>query len=247
MLGAWLAAVAFAFALGAGCSSSSPSGDDTSTGGTGGGATGGTGGAGGTGASGGTSGTQGLGGSGGSGGTGGTTTKPPAAVGFGITLSASAVTDNQGNPVGTCHVGPTGATSYSIGVPAAGYTIPDGTGGVSVSCYVGLNSDATTMNVAGNVSGPDAATSQAISLVVTSPMIQSRDGAPANIAFSSDSMGALTPIDSNYPCTLGPFGTLKNGAMLADFTCPLLGSPTDATVACNAHGTLALEYCDTGG
>ncbi len=220
------------------CSSATPSsGDDDAAG------TGGTVASGGTGASGGTSGTQSLGGSagtGGSGGTGGGAPNPPAA-GFSITLTQSALTDADAG-VRTCNVGSNGSLTYTIGTPTPGGTVPDGTDGVAVNCSVALALDGTSMAAVAAVGGPDATTGETLSFSVESAMIQSRDSAPAFITFYSDTTGHLSPVDD---CTLGPFATLKSGAMLADFTCKLLVSPDDATVGCTAHGTLAVEYCQT--
>jgi hypothetical protein len=206
-----------------------------------GGTAGGSSGSGGTGATGGTS-SQGLGGTGG---TGGSVPNPPAAAGLTITVTQPSETEVPGLGTRSCIVASTGYIMYAIGVPAPGGTVPDGTGDVQVSCTVGLNSDGATMSVYANVSGSDANYMEPISLEVTSPTIHSRDPAPAVISFGSSDNGQLVPLDGLPGCTLGPFGTLKNGAMLADFTCPLLGSPDDASVGCRVNGTLGVEYCQT--
>src|SRR3954471_22910547 len=217
---AWTAALAVALLLAAfGCGSATAAGDDDTAG------TGGASASGGTGATGGTSGTQGLGGSGGSGasgGSGGGMASPPA-TGFSITLTEPVVTDADAG-VRTCNVGPSGSLSYAIGTPAPGGTVPDGTNGVAVNCSVALASDGTSMAVVASLGGPDATTSEALSFSVESPMIQSRDSAPAFITFKSEAAGSLSAVDD---CMLGPFATLKTGAMLADFTCKLLVSPDD--------------------
>lgn len=234
----WSTALTVAvLSAGVGCSSSgSEGGGDT-------GGSGATSASGGTGASGGTSGTQGLGGSGGSGGSGGTgggMPNPPAA-GFSITLTEPSPTDDVDLAGRTCNVGADGVV-YTIGAPAPGGTVPDGTDGVAVSCSVAVGADGSSMDVVAAVGGPDTATGEAIAFSVESTMIQSRDSAPAFITFTSDTRGQLSPVSS---CTLGPFATLKSGAMLADFTCKL-GSADDASVGCKAHGTIGVEYCQTG-
>jgi hypothetical protein len=213
--------------------------DDSSTGGAG-----GVSGAGGSGATGGTGGSQGLGGSGGTDGSDASSPTPPA-VGFKLTLSQPSPTVTDGGPL-TCPAGVVNTNAYAIGAPAPGLTIADGTNGVSVTCFVGLGPDGTSMTVIGNMSGPENTSAQPISLNVSSMQIVSRDAAPAQISFSAPDVPRLSTLMNLPACTLGPFGTLKNGAMLADFDCPALGTEDDATIGCAAHGTLALEYCMTG-
>jgi hypothetical protein len=236
---AWSATLA-ALLLGTSVGCGSASADN----GGGSGGTGGTGANGGTGGTGGTSGTQGLGGSGGSGGsggTGGTGLPAPPAAGFDITLTDPDNTDADAG-VRSCNVGEDGSLSYAIGMPAPGETVPDGTDGVEVGCIVALAADGTSMDVSAAVGGPDTTSGAAITFSVESTMIQSRDRTPAFISFSSPTTGQLSTVQE---CYLGPFATLKTGAMLADFDCKLLGSPDDATVGCKAHGTLGVEYCAT--
>lgn len=244
---AWVGVV-LVFTWGVACGSSGGGNDVPSSGGAGGAsATGAASGAGGTG---GTGGTQGLGGTGGSGGAGGLSASAgsgvmptPPAAGFNITLLPADSSSSDAGATRNCNAGLSGMT-YSIGQPAPGYTVPNGTGGVSVSCTVGLGSDGASMSVYANVLGPDATTGELITLFVTSGMIPSRDPAPASVTFFLGT-NQFTPVDGYASCMLGPFATLKTGAMLADLTCPMLGSTQDNTLGCALHGTLAVEYCST--
>lgn len=235
----WIAGIAASLFGGVACGSASVG---EGTGGSG--ATGGSAASGGTGATGGSSGTQGLGGAGG---TGGGVQNPPPAAGLTVALTQPSVTEVPGLGARTCNV-PEAGHVYTIGTPAPGGTVPDGTDDVHVSCAIGLNVDGMTMNVYADVSGADTTTVVPIALEVESPSIKSRDPAPAAVSFDAPENGHLVPLDPDSdfpPCLLGPFATLKDGAMLADFTCPLLGSPDDDTIGCRAHGTLGVEYCET--
>ncbi len=241
-----------AFTWGVACSASSTGGNEPpSSGGAGGSsATGGASGMVGAGVTGGSQGLGGTGGSGGSGGAGasagaGVVMPTPPAAGFSVTLKQGDPPDSDGGVARNCNVDPSGMMTYSIGKPAPGYTVPNGTGGVSVNCLVGLGSDGASMSVSAYVSGPDATTGEGITLQVTSDMIPSRDPAPATVSFIYMSTHTLTPVDGYGPCMLGPFATLKTGAMLADFSCPMLGSIQDNTIGCAVQGTLAVEYCST--
>jgi hypothetical protein len=169
----------------------------------------------------------------------------PPAAGFSVMLSQGAQPDSDGGVTRNCNIGPSGGMSYSIGAPAPGYTVPNGTGGVSVNCLVGLGPDGASMSVSAYVFGPDATTGENITLQVTSDMIPSRDPAPATVSFIYMSTHTLTPVDGYGPCMLGPFATLKPGAMLAKLSCPMLGSAQDNTIGCALEGTLAVEYCST--
>lgn len=46
-------------------------------------------------------------------------------------------------------------------------------------------------------------------------------------------------------CTLGPVYTVKEGALLADFSCPVLADSSDVIKGCQATGTIAIERCLT--
>jgi hypothetical protein len=169
----------------------------------------------------------------------------PPAAGLSVTLSQADASSSDAGAPRNCNAGPTGQLVYGIGQPAPGYTVPNGTNGVIVDCSVGLGSDGASMSVSAYVSGPDTTTGEGISLKVTSGMIPSRDPAPATVSFTYMGTNQLTPVDGYGPCTLGPFATLKTGAMLADFTCPMLGSAQDDTSGCAVSGRLAVEYCNT--
>jgi hypothetical protein len=47
-------------------------------------------------------------------------------------------------------------------------------------------------------------------------------------------------------CYMSKVNELKPGALWASFVCPALVEPTSPDVACDASGTIVLEYCKTG-
>jgi hypothetical protein len=180
-----------------------------------------------------------------SGGTVASDVQEPAS-GLSITLSqpVAASVPNLGSR--SCYAGTSGVFTYAIGTPAPDQTIANGTNGVSVACTVGLAGDGT-MTVGASVSGADENGGKPVSLTLASnvgPPIGAPP-TPATLTFFSPDTSSLTTLSGFPSCTLGPITTLKVGAMLADFDCPLLGDPVDSSSGCQAQGTLAIEYCDT--
>lgn len=238
MNGAWLgvasSVLAGLVAVGCGGNSRHDLSDDAGTGGMT--ASGGSGG----------SGQGGSGGShpqstGGSSGTGGPPT--PAAVGFSISLSPP----QQGTidaDIGSraCPAGASGARDYTLGKPAPGGTIADGTAGVSVACEVTAMGD-----VDAEVSGYDSATNERLAFNFAGKLDRSSGATSyAVLQFYSPQTLALHTGTPFPECTVGPITTLKSGAVLSDFSCPILIASDDTTSGCAVHGTLALEYCTTG-
>jgi len=177
-------------------------------------------------------GSSGSGGSSGTGGTGGIET--PAASGLSISLSPTGA--DQGSR--SCPAGATGAFTYAIGQPAPNKTIANGVDGVSVSCTVTASG-----TVDGTVDGPDTYSKQAIAFNALSMVTDKTKPTPATVSFYTAETHTLQVLDGMPDCTLDPIVTLKTGAILADFSCPLLGAVDDPSIGCKAVGTLAFEYC----
>jgi hypothetical protein len=178
----------------------------------------------------------GKGGSGGSGGGSGT----PSAAGLTLNLLPPITSEVPGSEGRSCPVGGTGAFTYAIGMPKPLGTVSNGTQGVGVFCRV-TGSGA----VSADLSGPDATSRQKIQFTVTSAITDVREPTPADVSFYAPDTLNLVVLDGFPACTLDPITILKAGAILADVTCPLLGSVTDSSMACRAEGTLAFEYCST--
>jgi hypothetical protein len=221
-------------AVGCGGNSTHDGSDDAGMGGVS--ASGGTGGSGGTG-TGGSGGTS----AGGSGGTGGPPT--PAAVGLSISLSEpqqASIDADIGSR--TCSAGATGAATYTLGKPAPGETLADGTANVSVDCTVRADG-----SFSAEVSGYDSTTKERIALNFSGRIDASSSAKPnAAFQFYSPQTLALHTAAPFPDCTVGPVTTLRVGALLADFSCPIIIASDDTTSGCAVHGTLALEYCKSG-
>ncbi|HEX5099027.1 MAG TPA: hypothetical protein VFV94_05980, partial [Polyangiaceae bacterium] len=76
------------------------------------------------------------------------------------------------------------------------------------------------------------------------PSTTGNDGVGYVMFFSPD-IGTLAVLSGDAACKLGPASVLKDGAVLTDFDCPLLGEVNDMTRGCKATGTVAFEYCKT--
>ena len=164
----------------------------------------------------------------------------PSAAGLTLNLTAPITSELPGAEGRSCRAGGTGAFSYAIGMPAPLKTISNGTEGVGVFCQVTRRGE-----VSANLIGPDANSKQKIQFTVTSMVTSVNAATPAEVTFSSPDTSNLVALDGFPGCTLGFITVLKAGAILADVTCPLLGSVTDASVGCRAEGTFAFEYCST--
>ena len=165
----------------------------------------------------------------------------PAAVGLSISLSPAESTTVDFGPR-SCPVGSTGILTYALGTPAPGGTLASGTSGATVSCTV----TASGM-VSAEVSGYDSATNERVALNFSAQLDQSANPMGlGSLQFYSPDTSALH-VDTHFPaCTVGPITTLKQGAVLAGFSCPILVADDDPMLGCAAEGTLALEYCLTG-
>jgi hypothetical protein len=152
--------------------------------------------------------------------------------------------------------GTTGTYTYFLGKVPTGLTAQERVRGalvehghgLSVSCTVkALGSGRFSVNA--SLSGVDAnsrrvSTSFTLngSLSATAPAMDN----VAQVAFYSPDTTHLRTITDLPACTLGPVYVAKEGAILADFTCPALADSTDTIKGCQATGTIALERCRTG-
>jgi hypothetical protein len=192
----------------------------------------------GAGATGGTAGTSATG----VGGTGGPSDAPqPAAMGVSLMLRppSSASVSNLGGR--SCNAGTSGAFTYVIGSPPPGKTIEDGTQGATVSCSVMANGEFSLTGGGVDQNGRQPVAFSFIGTIVNRTDVSQNVGA---MTFFSPDTGHLNTLAEFPLCTFGPVTTLKPGAILTDFDCPLIGSPDDSTSGCAVHGTLAFEYCD---
>jgi hypothetical protein len=165
----------------------------------------------------------------------------PAAVGLSLSLSEpeSTTLDFGGR---TCPAGGTGEFTYTLGAPRPLGTVASGTMGTSVTCTV-----TATGRVSAEVSGYDSRTMLRLSLNFAGTLDKSTSAmSTAALQFYSPETNALYVAAPFPECTVGPITTLTKGAVLTDFSCPLLVANDDAMTGCAAQGTLALEYCLTG-
>jgi hypothetical protein len=166
----------------------------------------------------------------------------PAAVGISISLRPP--DKNLPNLGGrSCTAGSSGAFTYIIGQPAAGHTIENGKKNVSITCQVQANGTFTA-----NMTGNDENGHDFINFImngrITDKTATTNQGA---VSFNTPKTGALYDDTSKFPpCTFGPASTLKPGALLTDFDCPIISGLEDTTSGCAAHGSIAIEYCKTG-
>jgi hypothetical protein len=147
-----------------------------------------------------------------------------------------------------CSAGDSGSHTYGIGSPVPGRTITSGTSGVEVICTVKPSATADAFDVSAAVSGSDNVGLEKFSLNIAGTVARtdSLESTPVDqLAFYTATTLALETHPAYPPCTIGPVTTLKSGAMLADFSCPVLVSSTESSSGCKATGTLAIEYCTT--
>lgn len=176
----------------------------------------------------------------GNGGSNGGRSSTPSAAGLTLDLSPPDPSEVPGSEGRSCPAGGTGARTYRLGMPKPLGTISSGTDGVAVSCSVTEEGAA-----AATMSGPDTNDMQALDFTVISYIDDARRPTAAKIKFFTADTSELEVLEGFPDCTLDPITVLKAGAILADVTCPLLGSVADSSVACRAEGTFAFEYCST--
>src|SRR5690348_14119398 len=166
-------------------------------------------------------------GKGGSGGGGGSASHPPAA-GLAINLTPPIVSEVPAAAGRTCTAGGVGAWSYAVGAPKPHGTVANGAAGVGVACTV-----TGSGSIDGSVSGPEEQSHQPLSFDVLGTVTNTFEPTSAKISFYAPDTLTLQVLDGFPDCTLDHFDVLKAGAVLADFTCPLLASATDASAGCH--------------
>lgn len=175
----------------------------------------------------------------GTGGTGNGNAPTPAAIGLSLTLSppqALPTVDINGR---SCTAGGTGEQTYTIGAPAPNRTLENGTDGATVNCTVRADGSFTL-----EAAGVDSTTKQRLALNFAGSA-ESQTASTGSIQFYSPDTGALYTTSPYPDCTVGPATIVKTGALLTDFSCPIIVAE-DPSSGCAAKGTLAVEYCRTG-
>jgi hypothetical protein len=121
--------------------------------------------------------------------------------------------------------------------------------GHSVSCTVkALGSG--RFSVSASVGGVDANVRKAGTVSLRVDGTLSADGQPsdnaAQVSFYSPDTTSLRTISDLPGCTIYPVSIVKDGALLAKFSCPVLADSSDTAKGCEATGAIAIERCRTG-
>lgn len=164
---------------------------------------------------------------------------------------------SAGPNIGTrtaCTAGTTGVYTYFLGQLAhAGLTAGDRVRTGLMESGQAFTVDCTVMalgedgySVRASLSGVDA-NSRHVATSVTLEGTVAADAtladSPGTVALYTPDTGSLTTIANLPACTIGPVYVVKEGALLADFTCPVLGDSGDTIKGCQASGTIAVERC----
>jgi hypothetical protein len=167
----------------------------------------------------------------------------PAAAGFTVTLMAPTITTT---PTRLCHAGSSGSHTYIIGNPDSNGTVESGKDGVTVECTV--NKGGTVSVTASGTDDTPSPPQKFVSITLNGRITSMTDPTmnPATMAFYSPDTSQLRTLPSYPGCTLGPVSALQDGALLTEFSCPLIGGAEDTTSGCRVTGKIALEYCKTG-
>jgi len=168
----------------------------------------------------------------------------PAAVGFTVTLSDP---DIATNPARRCNASTSGSHTYMIGQPNSSGTVESGKNNVEVTCTVNKGGT-VVVSAKGTDDNPSSLQKKLVSVSINGKINSSTDPTmnPASMTFFSPDTTQLRTLPAYPGCTLGPVGALQDGALLTDFSCPLIGGATDTTSGCKVSGKIALEFCKTG-
>lgn len=164
----------------------------------------------------------------------------------GTPLPAAGISITLGPPVAStqtrvCNAGTAGAFTYEIGLPTPDQMIRDGTEGARVDCHVNGDGtfDAAISGVAARALLPASFSFSGVIRDKNAPVENA-----GTMTSSSPDTGPLTGDVTGSPgCSFGPVVTFKQGAILTDLDCPLLGSLDDDSTGCSAKGTIAFEGC----
>lgn len=159
------------------------------------------------------------------------TRSPAGALDIQLQTADAAVSDRR------C---PSGFQRYRIGKPQPNGTIADGVMRTTVWCRVTAEGDLSTY-----LDGVDTDTLTELTFSISAPTIDRYGGSPANVAVNMDATGPLEVSPGNPLCAIDAVSIVKDGAILAQFSCPLLASPDDPSSGCAVQGKFAFEYCAT--
>jgi hypothetical protein len=181
-------------------------------------------------------------------------TPPRGAVEIRLSPPASSI-PNIGTRT-SCMAGTSGTYTYLLAKASTALTAQDRvrTGliehghGLSVSCTV-KSLGGTRYSINASISGVEA-NSLRVSTSVTLNGTLNTASAPSEnvgqIAFFSPHTTNLRNIQNLPSCSIGPVYVAKDGALLADFNCPVIADSSDTIKGCQASGTIAVERCRTG-
>jgi hypothetical protein len=181
-------------------------------------------------------------------------TPPRAAVELRLSPPASSI-PNIGTRT-SCTAGTSGTYTYFLGRVPSGLTAQDRVRsglmehghGISASCTVkALGGGRYSVNA--SLSGVDA-NSRHVATSFTLNGTLSATAPPADnigqVAVFTPDTTSLRTISDLPNCTIGPVYVAKDGALLADFNCPVIADSSDTIKGCQATGTIAVERCRTG-
>lgn len=154
-----------------------------------------------------------------------------------------------------CTAGSTGTYTYFLGKQSAALDLDkvhnglmEHGHGINVSCTVkALGGGRYSVNA--SLSGVDSnnrkvATSFTLNGTLH-PMSAPADNV-GQVAFYSPDTTNLRTISDLPACKIGPVATVKDGALLAHFSCDAIADSSDTIKGCAADGYIAIERCRTG-
>jgi hypothetical protein len=181
-------------------------------------------------------------------------TPPRGAVEIKLTEPRSSIPN-----IGTrtqCNAGSSGTYTYLLAKASTALSAQERVRGGLIEHGHGLNVSCTVKSLGGNrysvnasISGYDANALRAYASVTLNGTLNASAPASENVgqlAFFSGSTTSLRTISELPACTIGPVYVAKDGAILADFVCPVIADSSDTVKGCEASGTIAVERCRTG-
>lgn len=181
-------------------------------------------------------------------------TPPRAAIEVRLSPPASSI-PNIGTRTG-CMAGTTGTYTYFLGKVPSGLSPQDRVRGALMEHGHGINASCTVKALGGGrfsvnaaLSGIDANSRHVATSVTLNGTLNASSPPSENLgqlAFFSPDTTSLRTISDLPGCTIGPVYVAKDGALLADFNCPVIADSSDTVKGCQATGTIAVERCRTG-
>jgi hypothetical protein len=193
---------------------------------------------------------------------------PPSGAAQVLLTPASSTIPNIG-PRTVCNAGTSGTYTYFFGNAMKSLASEPGQDrvlkgllqhgkGVNVSCTIKALGGAR-FSVSASVGGTDANSQRYPGSVRLNGTVTAGGPASGNIArvgFFSPEAQRLENIPGLPECTIGPVitgddtdpltGKVKEGALLADFSCPVVGVFDATNSGCDITASIALEHCLTG-